>query len=164
MFACATQKGLCLLEFTDRKMLENEFKDLCKRYQGIILPGKNPYLQQVQEEIAEYFAGERKKFQIPLDVRGTDFQLKVWEKLQEIPYGETTSYQNLAHRLNNPKAVRAVGTANGMNRIAIILPCHRVVGSKGELTGYAGGLARKQWLLDLERNHSGKMVQQKLFS
>ena len=153
MFACATQKGLCLLEFTDRRMLEREFKDLCKRLDAVILPGENPILNQVEEEIHEYMDGKRSEFTIPLHTPGTDFQNSVWELLKGIPYGETRSYQEQANLLGKPKAVRAVANANGMNRIAIIIPCHRVIGSNGELTGYAGGLGRKKWLLELEKSY-----------
>ncbi|NOU58661.1 bifunctional transcriptional activator/DNA repair enzyme AdaA [Marinifilum caeruleilacunae] len=151
MFACATEKGLCLLEFTDRRMLEREFQDLCKRLDAVILPGQNPILSQVQEEIAEYMEGKRSNFTVPLHSPGTDFQNSVWDLLKNIPYGETRSYQEQANLLGKPKAVRAVANANGMNRIAIIIPCHRVIGSNGELTGYAGGLGRKKWLLEMEK-------------
>lgn len=160
MFACATKKGVCLLEFTNRKMLETEFKDIAKRLDAVILPGENPFLDQVQQEISEYFDGERKAFTVPLDTPGTDFQQSVWEILKEIPYGETRSYKRQAQTLGKPEAIRAVASANGMNRVAIIIPCHRVIGGDGSLTGYAGGLARKKWLLDHERLHSGKAIQQ----
>lgn len=153
MFGCATEKGLCLLEFTNRKMLETEFKDLTKRLNAVILPGKNKHLDQMQNELEQYFQGKRKEFTIPLHTPGTDFQNKVWQTLQKIPYGTTTSYQQLAEKLNNPKAVRAVGTANGLNKIAIIIPCHRVFGKDGALRGYGGGLERKKWLLDFEQKH-----------
>lgn len=151
MFACASKKGLCLLEFTDRRMLETEFKDLRKRLNAVILPGENPHLQQTEEQIKEYFAGERKLFTVPLHTPGTDFQQSVWKVLQDIPYGQTRSYLEQATILGNPKAVRAVASANGHNRIAIIIPCHRVLGSDGKLVGYGGGLHRKKWLLDLEK-------------
>ncbi len=150
MFACATKKGLCLLDFTDRKMLETEFNDLCKRLNAVILPGSNPYLEEVQSELVEYFSGERKIFSIPLDTPGTYFQKSVWKILQDIPYGKTRSYKEQAIAIGNPKAVRAVASANGHNRVSIIIPCHRVIGSDGSLVGYGGGLQRKQWLLDLE--------------
>lgn len=154
MFACATEKGLCLLEFTNRKMLETEFKDLSKRLNAVILPGKNVHLDQTEVQMKEYFEGKRKNFSIPLDTPGTAFQNKVWETLQTIPYGETLSYEQMAVKLENPKAVRAVGTANGFNRISVIIPCHRVIGKNGHLTGYGGGLERKKWLLDFEKeNH-----------
>lgn len=102
-------------------------------------------------QLNEYFAGTRKKFSIPLDMRGTEFQKRVWNALLEIPYGETWSYKQLAEFINNPKAVRAVGGANHNNPIMIIVPCHRVIGSNGSLTGYAGGLDMKEHLLNLER-------------
>ena len=154
MFACATEKGLCLLEFTNRKMLETEFKDLSKRLNAVILPGKNTHLDQTEVQLKEYFEGNRKNFSIPLHTPGTAFQNKVWETLQTIPYGETLSYEQMAIKTGNPKAVRAVGTANGFNRISVIIPCHRVIGKNGHLTGYGGGLERKKWLLDFEKeNH-----------
>ena len=153
MFACATNRGLCLLEFTDRRMLETEFQDLCKRLNGVILPGENPYLTMVQEQIAAYFEGKRNSFNIPLHTPGTPFQQSVWEALKEIPYGETRSYKEQATGMGKPNAVRAVASANGMNRVAIIIPCHRVIGSNGNLTGYAGGLERKKALLSLEKEN-----------
>jgi len=162
MFACATDKGLCLLEFTDRRMLETEFQDLCKRLNAVILPGENKYLDLVQVQVLEYFDGKRKGFTIPLHTPGTEFQQSVWKILQQIPYGETWSYKEQAIKLNKPKAVRAVATANGYNRIAFIIPCHRVIGSNGDLTGYGGGLGRKKWLLQLESRNSGKDIQEEI--
>ncbi|MBV1913961.1 MAG: methylated-DNA--[protein]-cysteine S-methyltransferase [Pseudomonadales bacterium] len=150
MFACATDKGVCLLEFTDRRMLETEFKDLRKRLKAVILPGEHPHLTHLQSELAEYFAGKRQTFTVPLHTPGTDFQQTVWDILQKIPYGETRSYKQQAVAINNPKAVRAVASANGKNRVGILIPCHRVIGSDGSLVGYGGGLHRKKWLLDLE--------------
>jgi methylated-DNA-[protein]-cysteine S-methyltransferase len=104
----------------------------------------------VRAQLSEYFAGERRDFDIPLAMEGTPFQRHVWGALREIPYGETTTYGELAHRLNMPSASRAVGLANGRNPIAVIVPCHRVIGSNGSLTGYGGGLERKRLLLELE--------------
>ncbi len=153
MIACATSKGICLLEFTERRMLENEFKDLKKRLKAEIIYGENPHFETLQVQIKEYFEGKRKEFDLPLDTPGTEFQNTVWEQLQTIPYGETRSYKKQAIAVNNPKAVRAVAKANGMNRIAIIIPCHRVIGEDGKLVGYAGGLWRKQWLLDFEKEN-----------
>jgi len=152
MFAVAGENGLCMLEFTDRRMLEREFKDLCKRLNAVILPGENPYLDQVQTELQEYFCGTRKVFSIPLETPGTDFRKSVWEGLRNIPYGETRSYKDQAIALGKESAVRAVASANGHNRIAIIIPCHRVIGSDGKLVGYGGGLHRKKWLLEFERS------------
>ncbi len=153
MFACASSDGLCLLEFTDRRMLETEFKDLRKRLNAAILPGNNPILDQVQIEIREYFSGERKQFDLPLHTPGTDFQQSVWKGLQDIPYGQTRSYKQQAEYLGKPNAIRAVASANGQNRIAIIIPCHRVIGSDGSLVGYGGGLHRKEWLLNFEKQN-----------
>ena len=153
MFACASKEGLCLLEFTDRRMLESEFKDLRKRLNAIILPGDNPHLKQVQVEIQEYFNGNRKGFSVPLHTPGTEFQNTVWKGLNKIPYGNTRSYKEQAVALGKTNATRAVASANGQNRIAIIIPCHRVIGSDGKLVGYGGGLHRKKWLLDLERSN-----------
>jgi len=150
MFACATERGICLVDFTDRRMLETEFKDLCKRLNAVILPGENHHLEHVQTELAEYFSGKRKEFTVSLDTPGTDFQKSVWEILKKIPYGETRSYKQQAISLGKPKAIRAVASANGYNRVGIIIPCHRVIGSDGSLVGYGGGLRRKEWLLNLE--------------
>jgi AraC family transcriptional regulator of adaptative response/methylated-DNA-[protein]-cysteine methyltransferase len=156
MYACATQEGICLLEFTNRRMLETEFTDLEKRLHAVILPGENPLFAQLKVELREYFAGARKRFEIPLHTPGSPFHRQVWEELTKIPFGETRTYGEQARQLGNPKAVRAVATANGKNRIALIIPCHRVIGKGGSLTGYAGGLARKRWLLNHERLHSGQ--------
>lgn len=150
MFACATKEGVCLLEFTDRKMLETEFKDLRKRLCAVILPGENDHLVRVQSELAEYFEGKRRQFTVALHTPGTDFQQSAWKALREIPYGETRSYKQQALAIGNPKGVRAAASANGHNRISIVIPCHRVVGSDGQLAGYGGGLFRKKWLLDFE--------------
>ena len=153
MFGCATTEGVCLLEFTNRKMLETEFSDLNKRLDAVILPGTNKHLDQLELELNEYFQGKRKIFTVALHTPGTEFQNKVWEILQEIPSGQTWSYEEQAINLKNKKAVRAVASANGNNRIAIIIPCHRVIGKNGNLTGYAGGLDRKKWLLNFERSN-----------
>ena len=157
MFACATTEGVCLLEFTNRKMLETEFRDLCKRLNAVVLPGVNDHLIQVEAELKEYFDGARKEFTVPLHTPGTAFQQEVWKALRQIPFGQTCSYKQQAIRMGNLKAVRAIASANGHNRISIIIPCHRVIGENGNLTGYGGGLPRKKWLLDFERrgdNHA----------
>jgi methylated-DNA-[protein]-cysteine S-methyltransferase len=112
--------------------------------------GPSALLDRVERQLSEYFAGSRTGFDLPLDPPGTPFQLRVWELLRQIPYGATISYGDLARRLGDPRATRAVGAANGRNPIPIIVPCHRVVGSKGELTGFGGGLERKRWLLEHE--------------
>lgn len=153
MYACTTDQGICLLEFTDRRMLETEFHDLQKRLNAIILVGENEYTQQLKEELTEYFAGKLQQFKVPLHHPGTPFQQSVWRALMQIPFGATRSYQQQAETLNKPKAVRAVASANGHNRIAIVIPCHRVIGKDGSLKGYAGGLERKRWLLDHEQKY-----------
>lgn len=162
MFAAATQKGICLLEFTDRRMLETEFKDLRKLFNAVILPGTNEQLELLQKELAEYFDGKRQTFTVVLDMPGTEFQKAVWNELVKIPYGETVSYKRQAIKLNKPLAVRAVANANGQNRVAIVIPCHRVIGEDGSLTGYGGGLPRKRWLIDLEKKNSGKIGEPEL--
>ncbi|MCB0661577.1 MAG: methylated-DNA--[protein]-cysteine S-methyltransferase [Saprospiraceae bacterium] len=152
MFACATEKGLCMLEFTNRKMLETEFSQLQQKLKAVILPGKNQWLDQTRKELKEYFEGKRTTFEVPLDAPGTDFQQKIWALLQKVPFGETRSYSDLAVKAGSPTSVRAVAGANGMNRISIIIPCHRIIGKDGELRGYGGGLERKRWLLQFESN------------
>lgn len=154
MFICATDQGICLLEFTDRRMLESQFSDLQKRLNATILAGENEHTIQLKTELEEYFAGKLKNFTVALDTPGTEFQQAVWKVLQDIPYGKTRSYQEQAEYLQNPKAIRAVATANGMNRISIVIPCHRVIGKDGSLTGYGGGLDRKRWLLEHEKKNA----------
>ena len=146
-----TPEGVCLMEFSDRRMLEAQFATLRKRFGCAIVPGKHAHLDQLKAELAEYFAGARTVFTVPLVYPGTAFQQRVWNGLLQIPYGETCSYEELATAIGAPNAQRAVGTANGMNRMAIIIPCHRVVNKGGKLGGYGGGLWRKQFLIDLER-------------
>ncbi|SHF91890.1 bifunctional transcriptional activator/DNA repair enzyme AdaA [Dysgonomonas macrotermitis] len=153
MIACATDKGICLLEFSDRKMLETEFKILTKSLKAPIIQGENKHFVKLREQLGLYFSGKLQTFDIPLDTIGTDFQKQVWDILMKIPYGTTASYAEQAHKLGNPAAIRAVANANGMNKISIIIPCHRVIGSDGSLTGYGGGLWRKKKLLDLEQEN-----------
>lgn len=155
MFACASSRGICLLEFVDRRMLETELKDLQRLLQARILAGENQHTRQAQVEVTEYFAGTRQQFELALDMPGSEFQQSVWKSLQAIPYGGTASYSMLAETLGKPRAVRAVASSNVANRVAIVIPCHRVVGRNGELTGYGGGLVRKQWLIAHERRNIG---------
>lgn len=108
-------------------------------------------LDEAKQQFQEYFSGKRRDFDLPLSLKGTSFQERVWRSLAEIPYGETISYAELASRVGQPKACRAVGSANGRNRLAVILPCHRVIAADGSLGGYGGGLFRKKWLLDHEQ-------------
>jgi AraC family transcriptional regulator of adaptative response/methylated-DNA-[protein]-cysteine methyltransferase len=163
MVAGATKDGVCLLEFSDRKKLPSEFDELKTLLESEVKEGRNKHLRLLKKQLKEYFAGKRKEFSVSLVAPGTEFQVEVWKELQKIPYGETRSYNGQAEALKNSGAVRAVAHANGMNRIAIIIPCHRVIGSDGRLVGYGGGLKRKQWLLDHEKKYSGKAVDLELF-
>lgn len=150
MVAGTTDRGVCLLEFSDRRMLAAQL-EMVKRRLGPVLSGDHPLLRHLRSELAEYFQRERREFTVPLVYPGTPFQMKVWDALRSIRYGETYSYEKLALTVGVPGAQRAVGHANGLNRLAIVIPCHRVVNKDGELGGYGGGLWRKQALLDLER-------------
>jgi methylated-DNA-[protein]-cysteine S-methyltransferase len=115
---------------------------------------EHPVLLAAQEQLSKFFAGELQNFALPLDLQGTPFQLQVWQALQAIPFGATCSYGEIAQRISNPAAVRAVGAANGRNPISIVVPCHRVIGASGDLTGYAGGFPCKHWLLNFENQSS----------
>ncbi len=150
MLAGSFGAGLCLLEFADRRILETEINDLERLLKAPARPGRVPLHEIVETQLAEYFSGERREFDVPLLMAGTDFQRKVWSALQNIPYGQTVSYRGQASALGRPEATRAVARANGQNRISIIVPCHRVIGAGGSLVGYGGGLPRKRVLLDLE--------------
>jgi AraC family transcriptional regulator, regulatory protein of adaptative response / methylated-DNA-[protein]-cysteine methyltransferase len=158
MIAGAVSAGICLLEFTDRRMLETQFSVLRRRFTLPLIPGDCDHLQMLKVELTEYFAGQLSKFTVPLVYPGTEFEQRVWKQLLEIPYGETRSYQDLARTLDQAGAARSVGSANGRNRIAILIPCHRVVNHNGELGGYGGGLWRKRILLDLERGRKSGLV------
>lgn len=143
----ATDAAVCLLEFTDRPMLETQLRRLVQRLNCVYVPGSNEVGKQLEAELAEYFAGALREFRTPLLTPGTGFQQRVWAALREIPRGRTRSYVDQARAIGAPTAVRAVARANGDNRIAIVIPCHRVIGADGKLTGYGGGLWRKRWLL-----------------
>ena len=150
MIACAAPEGICLLEFSDRKMLEREFRILSKAMNAAIVQGHNRHFPVLELQLREYFDGQRKSFDVPLVMPGSEFQNQVWIALRGIPYGETRTYQQQAAAIGQPDAIRAVANANGMNKISILVPCHRVIGTDGSLTGYGGGLWRKQWLLEME--------------
>lgn len=152
MLAGATDEGICLLEFVDRRMLETQLHRLSRLLHGRIVPGSHRHCDALSRQLDEYFAGQRKEFDLPLVLAGTPFQKRVWAALQAIPYGCTRSYKEQAEAIGAPEAVRAAARANGDNRIAIIVPCHRVIGANGGLVGYGGGLARKEYLLKLEAN------------
>lgn len=149
-----SDQGLCLLEFAERRLLDAQLKRLRFKLGRVFLPGDHPLMPSVKSELDAYFDGGLQSFTIPLHISGTGFQESVWQALLEIPFGETRSYSDIAKVIGQPDAVRAVGRANGDNRVAIVVPCHRVVGIHGGLTGYGGGLWRKEYLLSLEQSRS----------
>ena len=151
LVAGATDEGVCLLEFTDRRMLETQLATVRRLFKAPAVPGMNRHLRQLATELKAYFAGTLTSFEVPLIFPGTDFQQRVWRELVRIPYGETRCYEDLAEAVGVPGGQRPVGRANGQNRIAIVIPCHRVIRKSGHLGGYGGGLRRKQFLLDLEK-------------
>jgi AraC family transcriptional regulator of adaptative response/methylated-DNA-[protein]-cysteine methyltransferase len=153
MVAGATSEGICLLEFADRKMLETQLLRIQKWFRRPAVPGSNGHIEALRSELDKYFTGQLEKFTVPTLLMGTEFQVSAWKQLMNIPYASTISYEQQARAMGRPGAQRAVGRANGDNRMAIIVPCHRVVKQNGDLCGYGGGLWRKKFLLDLERNH-----------
>jgi AraC family transcriptional regulator of adaptative response/methylated-DNA-[protein]-cysteine methyltransferase len=159
----ATDEGICLFDFEYRRSIEAIMKRIEVQSGKSFVEGRHPYFELLKQQINEYFTGIRTTFDLPLQLLGTPFQKKVWEGLMQIPYGETRSYKKQSIFLGNEKAIRAVAGANGENGIAIIIPCHRVIGENGSLIGYGGGLQRKKWLLDHERKHIGKASQAVLF-
>lgn len=140
---------------TDLFILDRKWT-MDRSLKGTVVEEETPVLRRTQKELEEYFSGERTRFTIPLAPKGTSFQQTVWQALLEIPYGETRTYRQIAERIGNPKACRAVGLANSRNPIWILVPCHRVIGKNGSLTGYAGGLDKKHFLLELERENGSK--------
>jgi AraC family transcriptional regulator, regulatory protein of adaptative response / methylated-DNA-[protein]-cysteine methyltransferase len=150
LVAGTVDAGICLLEFTDRRMLEAQADALRSRFGLPAAPAPHPHLERLEAELGEYFAGERRDFDLPISEPGTPFQERVWAALREIPCGETRSYRELARAVGDPAAVRAVAQANGRNRVAILVPCHRVIGADGGLGGYGGGIWRKKRLLEIE--------------
>lgn len=155
MLALADETGLRLLEFVDRRGLERELVALRRRLKCAVVPGAHRWLDQVAGELAEYFAGRRLEFSVPLAPVGSEFQRRVWEELRRIPAGTTRSYTEMAARVGRPTAHRAIARANGSNMLALVIPCHRVIRADGSLCGYAGGIWRKQRLLEHERKYSG---------
>ena len=154
LFLARTAKGLRYLEFMDRKSIKRMIAthaDACPdaKWEASLLE-----LKPITEQLEAYFLGGLREFEIPLDPVGSEFQLKVWQALRKIPFGETRTYGDIAREVDRPKAPRAVGLANHDNPLAIVIPCHRVIGATGGLTGYGGGLNRKRWLLDHEAKHS----------
>ncbi len=155
LLGCSDQ-GICLLEFIDRRMLETQLKRLVSRSNAVFTPGINAHGRQLDAELNAYFNGRSLNFETPIHMVGSDFQKSVWQLLRQIPPGQTISYGEQAQRLGRPGAARAVARANGDNPLAIIVPCHRVIGANGRLTGYGGGLWRKRWLLNHEREAIGQ--------
>jgi AraC family transcriptional regulator of adaptative response/methylated-DNA-[protein]-cysteine methyltransferase len=150
LVAGATDEAVVLLEFPDRRMIEAQIDTLRRRFDRPLVPGHSPLLDRLRSQLDEYFAGRRHAFDLPLAYPGSPFQRRVWDALRRIPYGETRTYAGLAAELGVPGAARAVGRANGANRIAIVIPCHRVIAADGGLGGYGGGLWRKLRLLETE--------------
>jgi len=155
MVAVADEHGVRLLEFVDRRGLESQLACLRERLGRVVVPGSHSHLRRLAAEIEGYFDGTLKRFETPVAAAGTDFQRAVWSRLRSIPYGATESYSRIAQTVGRPGAQRAVGSANGANPLAIVVPCHRVVRDDGTLGGYGGGLWRKRWLLEHERSRSG---------
>jgi len=153
MHAGVVEEGICLLEFSEPGRLDRELKQAARLFGAEISYGFHAEIGILQEQLKEYFDGHRRAFDLKLHIRGTEFQELVWKELLKIPYGTTHTYKQQALALKMPGAIRAVGHANGMNRIAIVVPCHRVIGENGKMTGYGGGLWRKRWLLEHERKN-----------
>ncbi len=151
MLVMETQQGICLLEFQDRKELEQEIQSILQKTKGKLIGGGSNFFALLSEEMGAYFQDCNSPFSVPLDILGTEFQSKVWNTLIEIPVGQTRTYSEVAETIGKSKAVRAVGNANAKNPIAIVIPCHRLIGANGSLTGYGGGIWRKEWLLLHER-------------
>lgn len=156
MTAGCTDKGICLLEFNDHNELDKEIEELAKTLGCALKKESNNILKDLTEQLNEYFAGKRTVFNLKLFFVGTQFQKIVWTSLLKIPYGKTIAYKEQAASIKKPESIRAMAHANGMNKLSIIVPCHRVIGSDGSLTGYGGGLWRKRYLIDMERKFSGK--------
>ena len=152
MVALFSEQGLCLLEFTTQAGVPREQRQVEAARGGPARPGEDERTAALGAQLAAYFEGRRTAFDVPLDLVGTPFQQQVWHALLRIPYGQTRSYAEQAALIKRPTAMRAVAAANGQNKISIIVPCHRVIGSDGSLTGYGGGLPRKRWLLALEKD------------
>ncbi len=160
MCAISDEDGLYLLEFSDRRGLELEIERLRIKKKAAIIPGETEPIKLIKKELSSYFSGQLKTFKTPVHMMGSDFQKRVWDALLNIPYGETRSYLQQAHCIGNDKSFRAVANANGANQLAIIIPCHRIINSNGDLGGYGGGITRKKWLIDHEKNYRG-MIQRK---
>lgn len=151
MIAIADEEALYLLEFVDRRGLEREVKRLRQKTKSAIIPGLTEPIRSIEYELSQYFEGELRKFKTPISLLGTPFQKRVWAELKKISHSQTRSYSDIAVEIGKPSAVRAVAQANGANQIAIVIPCHRIINNNGELGGYGGGLTRKKWLINHEK-------------
>jgi AraC family transcriptional regulator of adaptative response/methylated-DNA-[protein]-cysteine methyltransferase len=163
MLAAATDEGICIFDFEYRRMINEILNRVTRLLNTETREGEHNHFKVLEHQMKEYFEGSRKEFDLPLQLLGTPFQQKVWNGLQQIPYAATRSYKEQSVFLGDVKAIRAVARANGENGLAIIVPCHRVIGENGSLVGYGGGLWRKKWLLEHERKYSGKSLQTSLF-
>ncbi len=157
LFLAQTAQGLRHLEFMDRKSIKRMIANHSAEYPEATWEPSLLDLKPVVEQLEAYFCGALDTFDVPTSVSGSPFQLQVWRALLEIPYGETRTYGQIAKAIGQPRSARAVGLANNQNPLAIIVPCHRVIGAKGEMTGYGGGVTRKKWLLQLEARFHGKV-------
>jgi len=153
MIAISDADAIYLLEFVDRRGLEREVERLRQRTKSVILPGATQPIRSIEKELSLYFEGKLREFNTALFFLGSPFQKQVWEELKRIPYGETCSYSDIAKAIGNPSAFRAVARANGANQIALVIPCHRVINTNGDLGGYGGGLTRKEWLINHEKRN-----------
>ena len=158
LVACSSPRGIALLEFVDRRGMPGQTRALSRWFDAPVVPGTSELLDRLEAELAAWFAGELRELSVPIDAPGTPFQVAVWTALRRIPYGQTRSYDQIATEVGRPDARRAVGRANGQNRVAIAIPCHRVVRKDGALSGYGGGVWRKRWLLELEGGAEGSGV------
>ncbi|MBW5406754.1 methylated-DNA--[protein]-cysteine S-methyltransferase [Morganella morganii] len=158
MSAAATDQGVCFLEFFEDSRREDTLQRVSVRLKMPVTDGNHPHLVMLNTQLQNYFAGKLMQFTVPLVLPGTPFQQKVWNTLLSVPFGSTVTYSMLAESLSSPRAVRAVGRANGMNPVSVLVPCHRVTGKNGELTGYAGGTDRKAWLLAHEKQVKGAAI------
>lgn len=152
LLAAATDDGICLLDYAEGTLVSRNLAAMRRQYAASVVPGQHQWLSQLVDQLALYFDDRLTEFTVPTVPRGTPFQERVWQELRRIPHGTTISYEELAARIGQPTAVRAVANANSQNRINILIPCHRVIGKSGDLTGYGGGLWRKRLLLERERN------------
>ncbi|MBK9109511.1 MAG: methylated-DNA--[protein]-cysteine S-methyltransferase [Saprospiraceae bacterium] len=152
LWAAATDQGICYLEFKEEDIQRRQLEAFCIKWELEVKEQTNESLELLVKQLDEYFHKTIRQFDLPLHLLGTEFQQKVWIQLLQIPFGQTISYEKLSLKMEQPLAIRAIANANGQNPIAILVPCHRVIGKDGSLTGYAGGMWRKQWLLEHESN------------